>query len=162
MACLFAEWPHAIRATRDVADACTFDLRDLAYEYPHETVPEGRSPQDYLEELTWRGAAEHYPDGVPAALQATLRKELALIAKLDIPQYFLTIHEIIDFARNQSKPPILCQGRGSAANSAVCYMLGITAVDPAKNDLLFERFISEERKEPPDIDVDFEHERRRR
>lgn len=160
MACLFAEWPHAIRATRDVADACTFDLRDLAYEYPHETVPEGRSPQDYLEELTWRGAAAHYPDGVPAALQATLRKELALIAKLDIPQYFLTIHEIIDFARNQCKPPILCQGRGSAANSAVCYMLGITAVDPAKNDLLFERFISEERKEPPDIDVDFEHERR--
>ncbi|WP_322891850.1 MULTISPECIES: error-prone DNA polymerase [unclassified Yoonia] len=157
---LFADWPHAIRATREVADACAFDLRDLAYEYPHETVPAGRSPQEYLEELTWRGAAARYPDGVPAALQATLRKELALIAKLDIPQYFLTIHEIIDFARNQCKPPILCQGRGSAANSAVCYVLGITAVDPAKNDLLFERFISEERKEPPDIDVDFEHERR--
>jgi error-prone DNA polymerase len=157
---LFADWPHAIRATRDVADACTFDLRDLAYEYPHETVPEGRSPQEYLEDLTWKGAALRYPDGVPAALQATLRKELALIAKLDIPQYFLTIHEIIDFARNQCKPPILCQGRGSAANSAVCYVLGITAVDPAKNDLLFERFISEERKDPPDIDVDFEHERR--
>ncbi len=157
---LFADWPHAIRATREVADACTFDLRDLAYEYPHETVPEGRSPQEYLEELTWKGATARYPGGVPAALQATLRKELALIAKLDIPQYFLTIHEIIDFARNQCKPPILCQGRGSAANSAVCYVLGITAVDPAKNDLLFERFISEERKEPPDIDVDFEHERR--
>ncbi|WP_322895481.1 MULTISPECIES: error-prone DNA polymerase [unclassified Yoonia] len=157
---LFADWPHAIRASRDVADACRFKLSDLAYEYPRETVPEGRSPQDYLEELTWAGAAARYPDGVPATLKDTLRKELALIAKLDIPQYFLTIHQIVHFARHECNPPILCQGRGSAANSAVCYVLGITAVDPAKNDLLFERFISEERKEPPDIDVDFEHERR--
>ena len=157
---LFADWPHAIRATRIVADACDFNLRELAYEYPRETVPEGRSAQDYLEELTWKGAAWRYPDGVPEKIRAILTRELALIAKLEIPQYFLTIHEIIDFARHQCDPPILCQGRGSAANSAVCYVLGITAVDPDKNDLLFERFISEERREPPDIDVDFEHERR--
>ena len=157
---LFADWPHAIRATRTVADACQFDLRELAYEYPRETVPEGRTAQDYLAELTWAGAAWRYPDGVPDKIRAILNKELRLIAKLDIAQYFLTIHEIIDFARHQCNPPILCQGRGSAANSAVCYVLGITAVDPDKNDLLFERFISEERREPPDIDVDFEHERR--
>ncbi len=157
---LFAAWPHAIRATRDVADACQFDLRELAYEYPRETVPAGRAAQDYLEELTWQGADKRYPDGVPAPIKDTLRKELALIKKLDIPQYFLTIEQIVDYARHQCDPPILCQGRGSAANSAVCYVLGITAVDPAQNDLLFERFISEERKEPPDIDVDFEHERR--
>jgi error-prone DNA polymerase len=157
---LFAEWPHAIRATRDVADACQFSLTELAYEYPKETVPEGRTPQEYLEELTWKGAAQRYPDYVPEALKATLRKELALIGKLEIAQYFLTIQRIVNYARYECTPPILCQGRGSAANSAVCYVLGITAVDPAQNDLLFERFISEERKEPPDIDVDFEHERR--
>ncbi len=160
MVALFAPWPHAIRATREVADACTFDLRQLSYEYPQETIPEGRSAQEYLTELTWMGAATYYPQGVPAKVAATLEKELALIGKLDIAQYFLTIHEIILFARNEVSPPILCQGRGSAANSAVCYVLGITAVDPEKNDLLFERFISEERTEPPDIDVDFEHERR--
>ncbi len=157
---LFKDWPHAIRATRAVADACTFDLRQLAYEYPKETVPAGSTPQEYLTKLTWEGAAEHYPDGVPEKTRATLLKELAMIEKLDIAQYFLTIYDIIQFARTQVEPPILCQGRGSAANSAVCYVLGITAVDPAKHDLLFERFISEERREPPDIDVDFEHERR--
>ncbi|WP_108816313.1 error-prone DNA polymerase [Loktanella sp. Alg231-35] len=157
---LFAEWPHAIRATRAVADACNFDLRELAYEYPQETVPEGRTPQEYLEELAWKGAKWRYPNGVPETLKATLRKELALIAKLEIAQYFLTIQQIVNHARYECAPPILCQGRGSAANSAVCYVLGVTAVDPDKNDLLFERFISEERKEPPDIDVDFEHERR--
>ncbi|MEL6424446.1 MAG: error-prone DNA polymerase [Pseudomonadota bacterium] len=157
---LFADWPHAIRAARQVADACTFDLRELSYEYPEETLPRGRTPQEYLTELTWKGAAEHYPDGVPDETRAVLEKELAMIGKLNIAQYFLTIHDVIKFARNEVDPPILCQGRGSAANSAVCYMLGITAVDPAKHDLLFERFISEERKEPPDIDVDFEHERR--
>ncbi len=160
MKVLFADWSHAIRATRDVADACDFDLRELAYEYPRETVPEGRTPQEYLEELTWKGAAWRYPDGVPETLKDTLRKELALIKKLEIAQYFLTIQQVVNYARYDCKPPILCQGRGSAANSAVCYVLGITAVDPDKNDLLFERFISEERKEPPDIDVDFEHERR--
>lgn len=157
---LFADWPHAIRATREVADACTFDLRELSYEYPEETLPKGRTPQEYLTDLTWKGAAERYPDGVPEKTRAVLEKELAMIGKLNIAQYFLTIHDVIQFARNEVEPPILCQGRGSAANSAVCYVLGITAVDPAKHDLLFERFISEERKEPPDIDVDFEHERR--
>ncbi len=157
---LFAQWPHAIAATRDVADACTFDLRELSYEYPQESMPAGRTPQGYLEELTWQGAIWRYPDGLPDKTRVVLHKELAMIAKLDIAQYFLTVHDIIQFARNDVSPPILCQGRGSAANSAVCYMLGITAVDPSKHDLLFERFISEERKEPPDIDVDFEHERR--
>ncbi|MEL6509665.1 MAG: error-prone DNA polymerase [Pseudomonadota bacterium] len=160
MIALFSEWPHAIRATRDVADACTFNLTELSYEYPKEVVPAGRTPQEYLEELTWAGAKTRYPDGVPEKTRASIVKELKLIAKLDIPQYFLTIHDIMMFARKEAKPPILCQGRGSAANSAVCYVLGITAVDPAQHDLLFERFISEERKEPPDIDVDFEHERR--
>ena len=160
MVTLFAEWPHAIRATRDVADACTFDLRQLSYEYPQEVIPEGHTPQNYLTELTWQGAADRYPQGVPNKVQTTLNKELALIGKLDIAQYFLTIHDIIKFARQEVTPPILCQGRGSAANSAVCYVLVITAVDPSKNDLLFELFISEERVEPPDIDVDFEHERR--
>ncbi|WP_400083071.1 error-prone DNA polymerase [Yoonia sp. R78084] len=160
MAGLFAEWPHAIAATRKVADACNFNLTELAYEYPRETVPDGSTAQEHLEALTWKGAATRYPDGVPPEITAVLRKELALIAKLDIAQYFLTIEQIVDFARHQTTPEILCQGRGSAANSAVCYVLGITSVDPNKNDLLFERFISEERREPPDIDVDFEHERR--
>ncbi|PXW72745.1 DnaE-like error-prone DNA polymerase [Loktanella sp. PT4BL] len=160
MAGLFAEWPHAIAATRKVADACNFNLTELAYEYPRETVPDGATAQEHLEALTWKGAATRYPDGVPPEITAILRKELALIAKLDIAQYFLTIEQIVDFARHQTTPEILCQGRGSAANSAVCYVLGITSVDPNKNDLLFERFISEERREPPDIDVDFEHERR--
>ncbi len=154
---LFADWPHAIRATREVADACSFDLRELAYHYPHESVPEGWSAQDYLEKLTWDGAATRYPEGLPERVRATLRKELDMIARKQIPQYFLTIHDIVRFARGEG---ILCQGRGSAANSAVCYVLGITSVDPGQHELLFERFISEERDEPPDIDVDFEHERR--
>jgi error-prone DNA polymerase len=154
---LFAEWPHAIRATRDVADACTFDLRDLSYHYPHETVPLGETPQSQLEKLTWQGAAWRYPDGVSDKVRTTILKELDMITRKKIPQYFLTIHEIVQYARGLG---ILCQGRGSAANSAVCYVLGITSVDPAQHELLFERFISEERDEPPDIDVDFEHERR--
>jgi error-prone DNA polymerase len=157
---LFVQWPHAVSATRTVADACTFDLRELSYEYPKEGFPQGRTPQAYLEELTWRGAEWRYPDGLPDKTRAVLRKELNMIEKLEIAQYFLTVHDIIQFARTRVTPPILCQGRGSAANSAVCYVLGITAVDPSKHDLLFERFISEERREPPDIDVDFEHERR--
>ncbi|MEO7277799.1 MAG: error-prone DNA polymerase [Sphingomicrobium sp.] len=159
MALLFARWPHAISATRDFADALHFSLDELRYEYPRETVPEGRSPQDHLEHLTQAGAKRFWPDGIPAKVKRQLAHEFALIAKLDFARYFLTVHEIVAFARSLS-PPILCQGRGSAANSAVCYCLGITAVDPATSDLLFERFISEERKEPPDIDVDFEHERR--
>ena len=160
MAKLFAEWPGALTASRQIAGSISFALTELAYEYPREVIPTDMSPQDYLAKLTWQGAAQRYPSGVPDAIRATLLKELAMIEKLDIARYFLTIHDIILFAREECQPPILCQGRGSAANSAVCYMLGITSVDPAQHELLFERFISEERKEPPDIDVDFEHERR--
>ncbi len=156
---LFADWPHAIAATREVADGCSFSLEELRYEYPEETVPGGRTPQDYLAQVAWEGAAWRYPDGVPDKVRRLVERELAVIGKLDIARYFLTIKDIVDYARG-CDPPILCQGRGSAANSAVCYCLGITAVDPAQVELLFERFISEERKEPPDIDVDFEHERR--
>jgi len=159
MARLFERWPHAIKATREFADALTFSLDELRYEYPKETVPDGRSPQQYLEVLTWTGAAERWPGGIPHKVLAQLKHELALIERLDFARYFLTVHDIVAYARSLD-PPILCQGRGSAANSAVCYCLGITAVDPATSDLLFERFISEERREPPDIDVDFEHERR--
>src|SRR3954469_7115903 len=156
---LFARWPHAIGATRAFADSLHFSLEELRYEYPRETVPEGRSPQQYLEHLTWEGAKRFWPGGIPDKVLKQLRYELPLIEKLDFARYFLTVHDIVAFARSLD-PPILCQGRGSAANSAVCYCLGITAVDPALNDLLFERFISEERREPPAIDVDFEHERR--
>jgi error-prone DNA polymerase len=156
---LFARWPHAIHAARAVADACRFSLDELRYEYPEEIYPGGQSPQTFLESEVWKGAGRRYPDGLPESVRATLTRELALIAKLELARYFLTIKDIVDFARG-CDPPILCQGRGSAANSAVCYVLGITSVDPAKHQLLFDRFISEERKEPPDIDVDFEHERR--
>ncbi len=156
---LFARWPHAVAATREVADACDFSLDELRYEYPEEIYPDGRTPQQFLASETWKGAAWRYPGGVPDSVHETLERELALIGKLDLARYFLTIKDIVDYARGID-PPILCQGRGSAANSAVCYCLGITSVDPAKHALLFDRFISEERKEPPDIDVDFEHERR--
>ncbi|MEP3143497.1 error-prone DNA polymerase [Qipengyuania citrea] len=156
---LFQRWPHAIAATREVADACDFSLDELAYEYPEEIYPDGQAPQQYLTSETWKGAAWRYPGGVPETVRETIERELALIGKLDLARYFLTIKDIVDYARGVD-PPILCQGRGSAANSAVCYCLGITSVDPAKHALLFDRFISEERKEPPDIDVDFEHERR--
>ena len=156
---LFERWPHAIAATREVADACDFSLDELAYEYPEEIYPDGQAPQQYLTSETWKGAAWRYPGGVPETVRETIERELALIGKLDLARYFLTIKDIVDYARGVD-PPILCQGRGSAANSAVCYCLGITSVDPAKHALLFDRFISEERKEPPDIDVDFEHERR--
>jgi error-prone DNA polymerase len=157
MARLFAEWPHAIAATRAVADACTFDLRELSYEYPKDDLSPGETPQSKLETLTWAGAAARYPAGVPAKVDRAIRHELNIIGIKKIPQYFLTIHEIVLYARARG---ILCQGRGSAANSAVCYVLGITSVDPAEQELLFERFISLDRDEPPDIDVDFEHERR--
>ncbi len=156
---LFARWPHAIAATREVADACRFSLDELKYEYPQKGYPEGLTADEYLAQKTWEGAAWRYPEGVRADVRKTLDYELALIGKLNIAPYFLTIKEIVDFARAQ-KPPILCQGRGSAANSAVCFCLGITEVDPVEHQLLFDRFISEERSEPPDIDVDFEHERR--
>jgi error-prone DNA polymerase len=157
---LFAAWPHAIWATRAVADACTFSLDDLKYEYPHEIEAEGRTAQEELERLTWEGAAWRYPDGPSDATKAIIAKEFALIRTKGIARYFLTINDIVRFARQEASPPILCQGRGSAANSAVCFCLGITAVDPEEHDVLFERFLSEERDEPPDIDVDFEHERR--
>ncbi|GAA5050705.1 error-prone DNA polymerase [Erythrobacter westpacificensis] len=159
MQMLFARWPHAISAAREVADACEFSLDELKYEYPEEIYPDGMNPQAHLESETWKGAKRRYPSGLPDTVKKTLERELALIGKLDLARYFLTIKDIVDFARSVD-PPILCQGRGSAANSAVCYCLEITSVDPAKHQLLFDRFISEERKEPPDIDVDFEHERR--
>jgi error-prone DNA polymerase len=159
MARLFERWPHAIAATREFADSLDFSLDELRYEYPRENVPDGKSPQDYLKQLAWEGAKRRWPGGIPEKVVKQLEYELPLIARLDFARYFLTVHDIVAFARSLD-PPILCQGRGSAANSAVCYCLGITAVDPSTSGLLFERFISEERREPPDIDVDFEHERR--
>lgn len=154
---LFARWPEALARTREIADRCRFSLDELRYQYPEERDDQALTPQETLERLTWEGAAHRYPEGVPEEVTAALEHELALIGKLDYAPYFLTVNSIVRFARSRG---ILCQGRGSAANSAVCYVLGITAIDPGRNDLLFERFVSEERREPPDIDVDFEHERR--
>jgi error-prone DNA polymerase len=164
MARLFARFPDAITRTIEIAKACSFSLGQLKYEYPDEPVPPGKTAQQHLEDLTWAGAQERYPqdkypDGIPADVQERLNDELALIAKLDYARYFLTVHDVVHYARRQDKE-ILCQGRGSAANSAVCFCLGITSVNPEKTKLLFARFISENRGEPPDIDVDFEHERR--
>ncbi|MGN6286242.1 MAG: error-prone DNA polymerase [Afipia sp.] len=157
MARLFRGYSEAIAETMRFANRISFTLDELKYQYPDEPVPPGKSAQQHLEDLTWEGARKHYPDGISMDVQSVLRKELALIRKLDYAHYFLTVHDIVRYARSQN---ILCQGRGSAANSAVCYVLGITSVDPTKVDLLFERFLSEERREPPDIDVDFEHSRR--
>ena len=157
MARLFSGHEDALACTIEIAQACTFSLDELKYEYPDEPVPEGKTPQSHLEDLTWEGAAWRFRDGISDKVRDTLEKELALIAELDYSRYFLTVHDIVRYARSQG---ILCQGRGSAANSAVCYCLAITNVDPTEIDLLFERFVSPERKEPPDIDVDFEHERR--
>ncbi len=162
MARLFRDYPDAIARTGEIAAKCRFSLDELRYESPAEPVSGGRTPDAELARQTWRGAAiryppEKYPDGVPDKVRAQLEHELALIAELRYAAYFLTVHDIVRFARSRD---ILCQGRGSAANSAVCYCVGITAVDPARLNLLFERFISAERNEPPDIDVDFEHERR--
>ncbi|KAA0072480.1 error-prone DNA polymerase [Tardiphaga sp. P9-11] len=154
---LFRDYPDAIRETIRFADRITFSLNQLQYQYPDEPVPPGKTAQQHLADLTWEGYARHFPNSVDETLEATLRKELALIAELGYAHYFLTVHDIVRYARSQN---ILCQGRGSAANSAVCYMLDITSVNPAEVDLLFERFISKERLEPPDIDVDFEHVRR--
>ncbi len=156
---LFAGHEDAVERTLEVAEACRFSLDELRYEYPEEPLPAGRDADTHLAHLAWEGAAARYPQGIPDKVRSTIARELALIRKLGYARYFLTVHDIVCFARSQDEP-ILCQGRGSAANSAVCYMIGITAVDPAEIDLLFERFVSEERKEPPDIDVDFEHERR--
>ena len=154
---LFCEAPEAVVETLRFADLVNFSLDQLKYNYPDEPIPNGKTAQQHLHDLSWQGAETRYPAGIPDKVRAALDKELALIAKMAIAPYFLTVHHIVRFARSQN---ILCQGRGSAANSAVCYALGITAVDPMQIDLLFERFISEERREPPDIDVDFEHERR--
>jgi error-prone DNA polymerase len=159
MARLFRGHEAAVERTVEIANACRFSLDELKYEYPDEPIPAGTSAQAHLEALTWQGAAERYPDGLSDKVRATVARELVLIDRLGYAPYFLTVHDIVRFARSRDKP-ILCQGRGSAANSAVCYCLGITAVDPVQIDLLFERFVSEERREPPDIDVDFEHERR--
>ena len=153
MARLFADHPEALARTLEIAEACDFQLSQLRYEYPEEPVPPGHTPQDYLEAKTWERARWRYSGAVPAAVEATLREELRLIAKMDYARYFLTLFDVVEFARGKG---ILCQGRGSAANSAVCFCLGITAVDPSKHRLLFARFISENRGEPPDIDVDFE------
>jgi error-prone DNA polymerase len=143
--------------TLRIAAACRFSLDELRYEYPDELVPAGLTPSQHLRQLTEDGAAARWPAGVPCKVQELLEHELALIAELAYEPYFLTVHDIVRFARSRG---ILCQGRGSAANSAVCYCLGITEVDPARMEMLFERFISRERGEPPDIDVDFEHQRR--
>jgi error-prone DNA polymerase len=154
---LFAKYPEALARTLEIANRCRFSLEELKYQYPDEVSASGLTPQASLEALTWEGAERRYPEGVPDKVRAILRHELTLIQRLDYAPYFLTVNSIVAFARSQD---ILCQGRGSAANSAVCYVLGITSIDPERNDLLFERFVSEERREPPDIDVDFEHERR--
>lgn len=159
MARLFAACPEALEATRDLFAAVSFTLTELAYEYPHEPVPEGWSPQAWLEHLVREGGRVWFPQGLPEAYERTLAEEFALIAKCNYAFYFLTVHDIVRHARSLD-PPILCQGRGSAANSLVCYFLGITPIDPVKEKLLFSRFLSEQRNEPPDIDVDFEHERR--
>ena len=154
---LFAEYPEALARSREIVERCKFDLKELQYQYPEEAIVPGLDPQQSLVKFTWEGAANRYPEGVPDKVQKSLRDELELIRVMNYAPYFLTVFSIVRFARSKG---ILCQGRGSAANSAVCYCLGVTSIDPDTNDLLFERFISQERDEPPDIDVDFEHERR--
>ncbi len=154
---LFSDHPQAISRALELAGRCTFSLEELRYEYPHELVPAGKTALEHLTDLTWRGAAKRYPAGIPEKVVNQIIYELKLIAELNFEPYFLTVQDLVRFARQRG---ILCQGRGSAANSAVCYCIGVTSVDPAKIDVLFERFVSAARGEPPDIDVDFEHERR--
>jgi error-prone DNA polymerase len=157
MARLFAAHPEAIASTVELASRCNFSLKELTYEYPDEIAPNGENPQARLERLTWEGLKRRYPQGTPAPVVTQIEHEFELIARLKYAPFFLTVEDIVRYAREQG---ILHQGRGSAANSAVCFALGITEVDPARSNLLFERFISDARDEPPDIDVDFEHERR--
>ena len=157
MARLFEAWPEAVSRTREIMLRCTFDLGQLQYQYPDERNHPGIPPQETLEKFVWVGARNRYPAGIPDKVSKQLTIELNLIGRLNYAAYFLTVYDIVHFARSQG---ILCQGRGSAANSAVCFVLGITAVNPMDHDLLFARFISENRNEPPDIDVDFEHARR--
>ena len=157
---LAAIYPSDLLAeTLRIAERCRFSLDQLRYTYPHELVPDGHTPTTWLRVLTEEGAAWRWPQGAPARARQLIEHELALIAELQYESYFLTVHDIVRFARSRG---ILCQGRGSAANSAVCFALGVTELDPARMNLLFERFISRERNEPPDIDIDidFEHERR--
>jgi error-prone DNA polymerase len=154
---LFKSHPEAVARSLEIVERTRFSLDELSYEYPVDPCPDGLTPQQYLVRETWAGAAERYRHGVPDKVRAQLEHELALVETLGYAPYFLTVYDIVRFARGRD---ILCQGRGSAANSAICYCLGITAVDPSRLDLLFERFVSAERNEPPDIDVDFEHERR--
>ncbi|MBN02446.1 MAG: error-prone DNA polymerase [Planctomycetaceae bacterium] len=153
----FAATPDALRQSRDILHQCNFSLDELRYEYPEELAPAGLTPLQYLTQLTWEGASRRYPNGIPDKVRQLLHHEITLIGDLQYEAYFLTVWDLVRFARERG---ILCQGRGSAANSAVCFCLYITAVDPSQSDLLFERFISRERNEAPDIDVDFEHERR--
>jgi len=157
MARLFEGFEAAIQRTVEIAGQCSFSLDELRYHYPDDPVASGRTPQQELEHLSRTGAARRYPDGVPEKIEKQIAHELALIDQLNFAPYFLTVHDLVRFARSRG---ILCQGRGSAANSAVCYALGVTAVDPTRIDVLFERFISAERGEPPDIDIDFESDRR--
>ena len=154
---LFRQYPDAIYRTQEIAEACQFSLDSLKYVYPEEITSDGRTPQEELVHLTWVGVKEHYGDTIPEKIILNIKHEMKFIKEMNYAPYFLTVYDIVHFARSKG---ILCQGRGSAANSTVCYCLGITSVDPTKFDLLFERFISSARNEPPDIDVDFEHERR--
>ena len=154
---LFRQYPDAILRTREIAEACQFSLDTLRYEYPAEITTGGRTPQQELTMLAWQGARSRFGDNVPEKIVRNIEYELAFIEKMNYASYFLTVYDFVKFAEDKK---ILCQGRGSAANSTVCYCIGITSVDPSKFDLLFDRFASEERNEPPDIDVDFEHERR--
>jgi len=153
----FACLPGALERTLDIVSCCTFSLDELRYEYPEAAVPGGRTAPEHLAHLAWKGAKKRYPAGVPAKVRELVEHELRLIADLGYEAYFLTVFDLVRFARRRG---ILCQGRGSAANSAVCYCLGITSVDPARMNVLFERFVSRERREAPDIDIDFEHQRR--
>ena len=157
MARLFRGHETALAASLEIAARCRFSLGDLKYEYPEEPVPSGMTPQQRLAQLAWEGAAKKFPNGPSGKNRKQIEHELELIEKLDFSRYFLTVHDIVQFARSKD---ILCQGRGSAANSVVCFCLGITSISPEQIDVLFERFISAARGEPPDIDVDFEHERR--
>ncbi|MDQ2878219.1 MAG: PHP domain-containing protein, partial [Pseudomonadota bacterium] len=159
MARLFRDCPEAVAQTTTLIDRIDFTLDHLRYQYPHEPVPDGWHPQDWLEHLVTEAAHARYGIDLPPKVRALLDEEFGLIRRQDYAYYFLTVHDLVRFARAQV-PPILCQGRGSAANSIVCFLLGVTSVDPTQHDLLFSRFVSEERREPPDIDVDFEHERR--
>jgi len=154
---LFRQYPEAIERTQEIVAACQFSLSELKYVYPEEITSEGRTPQEELTYLAWKGAKDFYGDPIPDKIASAIEYELKFVAEMDYAPYFLTVYDIVRYAREQH---ILCQGRGSAANSTVCFCLGITSVDPTKFDLLFERFISSARNEPPDIDVDFEHERR--